>query len=173
MRATVRNPALAQSLARGTSFLPCPFSGANSVCSGSASLSFQGPPGCCHLICRLLAHCWQRPGPLPHPEQEEQHLLLLDCCLVLLPDLYICVCAAARGGALWCGGCLSDVESCLAGSGDSPPPHPCVLGGCGSLGGSHLHPQCCPLPGLLCLWEAGPCGLEGPCSLPDAFSTSK
>jgi len=27
--------------------------------SGSTSLSFQGPPGHCHLICHLLARCWQ------------------------------------------------------------------------------------------------------------------
>lgn len=62
------------------------------------SLFFQGPPSCCHLICCLLAYCWQWPGPLPHPEQEEQHLLPLDCCLVLPADLhiYMCVCARAQ-----------------------------------------------------------------------------
>lgn len=125
VRATARNATPAQSPARGSSFLPCPFSGPNSLCSGSTSFSFQGPPNHCHLICRLLAHCWQWPGPLPHPEQEEQHLLPLDCCLVLPPDLYICVCAclcaAARGGALWRGGHLSDAWKAVLLAAEVPP----------------------------------------------------
>lgn len=152
VRARVANPTPAQSSARGTSFLPCPFSGPNSVHSGSTSLSFQGP-GRCHLICCLLAHCWQWPGPLPHPEQDEQHLLLFDCCLLLPPDLYMCVCGCEGWGPLAWWLLLRCMENCFAGC-RGPP----VLVGCGS----HLPPQCCPLPCPLCLWEVGPGWLEGP-----------
>lgn len=157
-RATVRNPTPAQSPARGTSSLPCPFSGPNSVRSGSTSLSFQGPPGRCHLICCLLARCWQQPGPLPHPEQEEQHLLLLDCCLVLPPDLYICVfvCVWLQGVGPMAWLLVRCVVSCFAGRRGAPIPV------CSEDVGLASIPSAALCPALFAFGSLVPVGLKDP-----------